>query len=50
MYINGEKTSYKVDRLLTIADSKNISKYKAQIVIKAPNIFSKLAKIELKEN
>jgi len=50
VYINGEKTSYKVDRLLTIADSKNISKYKAQIVIKAPNIFSKLAKIELKEN
>ena len=50
VYINGEKTSYKVDRLLTIADSKNISKYKAQIVIKAPKIFSKLAKIELKEN
>jgi len=49
IYINGKKTSYKVDRLLTIADSKNISKYMAQIVVKAPSIFSKLVKIELKE-
>ena len=49
VYINGEKTDYGVNRLLNIADSKNISKYKAQIVIKAPKIFSKLVKIELKE-
>lgn len=48
IYIDGQKTDYKVDRLLNIADSKNISKYMAQIVIKAPKIFSKLAKVELK--
>ncbi|MDF1883908.1 HlyD family secretion protein [Sulfurimonas sp. SAG-AH-194-C21] len=50
IYINGKKTVYKIDRLLNIADSKNISKYMAQIIIKAPKIFSKLAKVELKQN
>jgi hypothetical protein len=49
IYINGKKTEYKISRLLNIADSKNISKYMAQIVIKAPIVFSKLAKVELKE-
>ena len=47
--IDGKKTNYKVSRILNIADSKNISKYMAQIIIKSPNIFSKLAKIELEE-
>ena len=49
VYIDGEKTSYKISRLLNIADSKNISKYMAQIVIKSPKLFSKLVKIELKD-
>ncbi|PHQ57927.1 MAG: HlyD family secretion protein, partial [Sulfurimonas sp.] len=48
VYIDGKKTSYKVSRVLSIADSINISKYMAQIIIKAPKIFSKLAKVELK--
>ncbi len=48
VYINGKRTDYKISRVLNIADSKNISKYKAQIIIKAPKIFSKLAKVELK--
>ena len=47
--INGQKTEYKISRILNIADSKNISKYMAQIIIKSPKIFSKLAKIELEE-
>ena len=47
--IDGKKTNYKVSRILNIADSKNISKYMAQIIIKSPKIFSKLAKIELEE-
>ena len=47
--INGEKTDYKISRILNIADTKNISKYMAQIIIKSPKIFSKLAKIELEE-
>ncbi len=49
LYIDGEKTDYKITRLLNIADSKNISKYMAQIVIESPKLFSKLVKIELKD-
>lgn len=49
VYINEKPTDYKINRLLNIADSKNISKYKAQIIIDSPKLFSKLAKIELKE-
>jgi len=49
VYIDEEKTDYKISRILNIADSKNISKYMAQIIIKSPKIFSKLAKIELKD-
>ncbi len=49
VFINGEKTEYKISRILNIADSKNISKYKAQIIIKSPEVFSKLVKIELKK-
>jgi len=48
VYIDGVKSEYKISRLLNIADSKNISKYKAQIVIDTPKIFSKLVQIELK--
>ena len=48
VYIDGEKTSYRVSRLLNIADSKNISKYMAQIVTDPPKLFSKLVKVELK--
>ena len=49
IYIDDKKSDYKIDRVVKIADSKNISKYKAQIIIKAPKIFSKLVKIEIKE-
>jgi len=48
VYIDGKKTSYRVSRLLNIADSKNISKYMAQIIIESPKLFSKLVKVELK--
>lgn len=50
IYLNGKKTVYKIDRVLHIADSKNISKYMAQIIIKRPKIFSQLIKIELKKS
>lgn len=50
LYIDGKKTSYKISRLLNIADSKNISKYMAQIILKSPKIFSKLVKVELKDD
>jgi hypothetical protein len=49
VYIDGEKTSYKISRALNIADSKNISKYMAQIIINSPKLFSKLATVELKD-
>ena len=49
VYINGKKTEYKVCRVLTIADAVNISKYKVQIIIAPPKIFSKLVKVELKD-
>jgi hypothetical protein len=45
--INSIKTTYKITRILNIADSKNISKYMAQIIIPSPKLFSKLVKIEL---
>ena len=48
VYLNGVESKYKISRVLNIADSKNISKYMAQIIIKAPRIFSKLVKVELK--
>ena len=48
VYIDGKKTPYKISRILNIADSKNISKYMAQIIIKSPPLFSKLVQIELK--
>ena len=49
IYIDGEKTDYKISRVLNIADSTNISKYMAQILIKSPKIFSKLVKVELRD-
>ncbi|WP_415396047.1 HlyD family efflux transporter periplasmic adaptor subunit [Sulfurimonas sp. CS5] len=48
IYMDGKKTEYKISRILNIADSKNISKYMAQIIIKSPKIFSRLTKIELR--
>ncbi len=50
IYINSKKTKYKISRVLYIADEKNLSKYKAQIIVKTPKVFSKLEKIELKES
>jgi len=48
IYIDGKKTDYKILRLLRIADGINISKYKVQIAIKAPKVFSQLVKVEFK--
>ncbi|MDQ7045680.1 MAG: HlyD family secretion protein [Sulfurimonas sp.] len=48
VYLDGKLSKYKVSRSLNIADTKNISKYRAQIIIDAPKVFSKLIKVELK--
>ena len=45
--IDSLRTNYKITSILNIADSKNISKYMAQIIIPSPKLFSKLVKIEL---
>ena len=50
VYIDGNKTNYKVSRVVNIADSTNISKYMAQIIIDSPKVFSNLVKIELKDD
>ena len=50
VYIDGKKTSYKISRVINITDSKNISKYLAQIIIDSPKIFSNLIKVELKDD
>jgi len=48
IYINGKPTNYKVDKLWNSADTQNISSYKAEIIIPAPKVFSKLVKVEFK--
>ena len=49
VYIDGNKTEYKVNKVWRVADEKFISSYRAEIYIPAPkNTFSKLVKIELK--
>ena len=49
VYLNGEKTNYKVDKVWRVADEKFISSYRAEIYITAPEgSFSKLMKVEIK--
>mgnify|MGYP000216977370 FL=1 len=49
VYLNGEKTAYKVDKVWRVADEKFISSYRAEIYIPAPEgSFSKLMKVEIK--
>ena len=49
IYINGEKSHYKIDRLWKIADTQHLSSYRAEIIIDAPEHFSALMKVELKD-
>ena len=48
LYLNGEKSRYKISRLWEIADSTHLSSYKAEIIIDAPKYFSELMKVELR--
>ncbi len=48
IYINDKETAYKIDKLWHIADTKNISAYKTEIVIDKPKLFSTLMKVEFK--
>ena len=48
IYINGKKTNLKFSKIWKIADSKYISAYRAEIVLKPIDRFSKLIKVEVK--
>jgi len=49
LYLNGNKTNYKVNKVWKVADEKFISSYRTEIYIDAPKeSFSKLVKIEIK--
>ena len=48
IYIDGKATDYKAGRIVRIADSQNISRYKVSIIVDPPKIFSKLVKVEFK--
>ena len=49
LYIDGEKSNYKVSKVWNITDEKFISSYRAEIYMPAPDgLFSKLMKVELK--
>ena len=48
LYLDGKKSTYKIDRLWEIADTTHLSSYKAEIIIKAPKHFSELVKVELR--
>ncbi len=48
IYINGKKSDIKFYKVWDIADSVNISSYKAEILLPRPKEFSKVVKIELR--
>ncbi len=48
IYIDGEATQLKIDRLWKIADTQYVSSYKARIVLLPKYPFSKLLKVEFK--
>jgi len=48
IYIDGQPTQLKIDRLWKVADSQYISSYRARIVLLPKYPFSKLVKIEFK--
>ncbi len=47
IFIDGKETDYKISKIFKVADSKNISSYRCEIIIKPPKTFSKLVKVEL---
>ena len=48
IYINGKKSFVKFYKVWDVADTTNISSYKAEIVLPRPKEFSKVIKIEIK--
>lgn len=48
IYLDGNKTDLKIDKIYDVADSKHISSYKVEIIVDNPKSFSRLVKIEFK--
>lgn len=48
IYINGKETTLKFDKIWKVADTQYISSYRAEIVVKPFERFSKLIKVEIK--
>lgn len=48
IYINGKKTTFKFNKVWNVADSVNISSYRAELYLPKPKEFSKVIKIELR--
>ena len=48
IYLDGQKSDLKIDKVYKVADSKHISSYKVEIVVDKPKVFSRLVKIEFK--
>jgi len=48
IYINGKKTSLRFAKVWSVADSINISSYRAELYLPKPKEFSKVIKIELR--
>lgn len=49
LYLNGKKSEYRISRVWDIADEQHLSSYRAEIVIDAPERFSSLVKVELRD-
>lgn len=49
IYLDGKRSPYKIDRLWNVADAKQLSSYKAEIIIRSPGQFSRLVKVEFKD-
>ena len=48
IYIDDKKTNYKIDKIWRVADTKEISSYRVEIIIDGVKEFSKLLKVEFK--
>lgn len=48
IYLNGQKSDLKIDKLSQVADSVHISAYKAEIIVQDVKNFSQLIKVEFK--
>jgi hypothetical protein len=49
IYLDGKKSPYRIERLWNIADAKQLSSYRAEIIIDAPEQFSHLVKVEFRD-